>query len=84
MGEHKKGFTRRQILAGSGAALASATLVSPGCAREEASFKWDHEKISNEASKRNFRIMKYLEYKSYTGSIEYSSEDNLLYGKVVN
>jgi predicted HicB family RNase H-like nuclease len=27
--------------------------------------------------------MKYLEYKSYTGSIEYSPEDNLLYGKVL-
>ena len=27
--------------------------------------------------------MKYLEYKGYTGSIEYSSEDNLLYGKVL-
>ena len=27
--------------------------------------------------------MKYLEYKGYTGSIEYSREDNLLYGKVL-
>jgi predicted HicB family RNase H-like nuclease len=27
--------------------------------------------------------MKYLEYKGYTGSIEYSSEDNLLFGKVL-
>jgi len=27
--------------------------------------------------------MKNLEYKGYTGSIEYSSEDNLLYGKVL-
>lgn len=27
--------------------------------------------------------MKYLEYKGYTGSIEYSQEDNLLYGKVL-
>ena len=27
--------------------------------------------------------MKYLEYKGYTGSIEYSSEDGLLYGKVL-
>ncbi len=27
--------------------------------------------------------MKYLEYKGYTGSIEYSTEDNLLYGKVL-
>ena len=27
--------------------------------------------------------MKYLNYKSYTGSIEYSEEDNLLYGKVL-
>lgn len=27
--------------------------------------------------------MKYLEYKGYTGSIEYSSEDKLLYGKVL-
>ena len=27
--------------------------------------------------------MKYLEYKGYTGSIEYSVEDNLLYGKVL-
>lgn len=26
--------------------------------------------------------MKYLEYKGYTGSIEYSPDDNLLYGKV--
>jgi len=27
--------------------------------------------------------MKYLEYKGYTGSIEYSAEDNLLYGQVL-
>lgn len=27
--------------------------------------------------------MKYLEYKGYTGSIEYSTEDGLLYGKVL-
>lgn len=27
--------------------------------------------------------MKYLEYKGYTGSIEYNSEDNLLFGKVL-
>ena len=27
--------------------------------------------------------MKYLEYKGYTGSIEYNSDDNLLYGKVL-
>ena len=27
--------------------------------------------------------MKFLEYKGYTGSIEYSREDNLLYGKVI-
>ncbi len=27
--------------------------------------------------------MKYLEYKGYTGSIEYSPEDNLLYGQVL-
>jgi len=27
--------------------------------------------------------MKYLEYKGYTGTIEYSREDKLLYGKVV-
>lgn len=27
--------------------------------------------------------MKYLEYKGYTGSIEYSPEDNLLYGKIM-
>lgn len=27
--------------------------------------------------------MKYLEYKGYSGSIEYSVEDNLLYGKVL-
>lgn len=27
--------------------------------------------------------MKYLEYKGYTGSIEYSPEDDLLYGKVL-
>ena len=27
--------------------------------------------------------MKYLEYKGYSGSIEYSSEDGLLYGKVL-
>ncbi len=27
--------------------------------------------------------MKHLEYKGYTGSIEYSKEDNLLYGKVL-
>lgn len=27
--------------------------------------------------------MKYLEHKGYTGTIEYSPEDNLLFGKVV-
>jgi predicted HicB family RNase H-like nuclease len=27
--------------------------------------------------------MKYLEHKGYTGSIEYSAEDDLLYGKVL-
>ena len=27
--------------------------------------------------------MKYLEHRGYTGSIEYSQEDNLLYGKVL-
>jgi predicted HicB family RNase H-like nuclease len=27
--------------------------------------------------------MKYLEYKGYTGSIEYSEEDGLLFGKVL-
>ncbi len=27
--------------------------------------------------------MKYLDYKSYTGSIEYNKEDDLLYGKVL-
>lgn len=27
--------------------------------------------------------MKYLEYKGYTGSIEYSPEDDLLYGKIL-
>lgn len=27
--------------------------------------------------------MKYLEYKGYTGSIEYSEEDNLLYGQIL-
>jgi len=27
--------------------------------------------------------MKHLEYKGYTGSIEYSKEDNLLFGKVL-
>jgi len=27
--------------------------------------------------------MKYLEYKNYSGSIEYSKEDDLLYGKVL-
>ncbi len=27
--------------------------------------------------------MRYLEYKGYTGSIEYSQEDNLLYGNVL-
>jgi len=27
--------------------------------------------------------MKYLEYKNYTGSIEYCKEDDLLYGKVL-
>ena len=27
--------------------------------------------------------MKHLEYKSYTGSIEYSREDNVLYGKLL-
>ena len=27
--------------------------------------------------------MKYLEYKGYTGTIEYSQEDEILYGKVI-
>ena len=27
--------------------------------------------------------MKYLEYKGYSGSIEYGEEDNLLYGKIL-
>ncbi len=27
--------------------------------------------------------MRYLDYRGYTGSIEYSAEDNLLYGKVL-
>lgn len=27
--------------------------------------------------------MKYLEYKGYTGTIEYSQEDNLLFGKIL-
>ena len=27
--------------------------------------------------------MKYLEYKGYSGSIEYSAEDNLLYGQIL-
>ena len=27
--------------------------------------------------------MDYLEYKGYTGSLEYSEEDNCLYGKVL-
>ncbi|MEX2591433.1 MAG: type II toxin-antitoxin system HicB family antitoxin [Anditalea sp.] len=27
--------------------------------------------------------MKYLEYKGYTGSIEYNEEDNLLYGQIL-
>ncbi len=41
--------------------------------------------INNETSsnKRNIRAMKYLEHKGYTGSIEYSKEDELLYGKVL-
>jgi 3-oxosteroid 1-dehydrogenase len=43
MGDRNKGFTRRQVLAGSGAALASAAFVSPGCAREDASVNWDHQ-----------------------------------------
>jgi predicted HicB family RNase H-like nuclease len=29
------------------------------------------------------RTMKHLEYKGYTGTIEYSTEDGLLYGKVI-
>lgn len=43
MGERHKGFTRRQILAGAGAAVASAGIISLGSAGEEASLKWDHE-----------------------------------------
>jgi len=39
--------------------------------------------LSIETNKRNFGAMKYLEYKDYMGTIEYSSEDNLLYGKVL-
>jgi predicted HicB family RNase H-like nuclease len=42
-----------------------------------------HEEVSNETNKGNTGIMKYLEYKGYTGSIEYSPDDNLLYGKVL-
>jgi len=43
MATQHKGFTRRQILAGAGAAVASAGVVSLGSASEEESFHWDHE-----------------------------------------
>ncbi|WP_332914202.1 type II toxin-antitoxin system HicB family antitoxin [Algoriphagus boritolerans] len=33
--------------------------------------------------KKNYKHLKYLEYKGFTGSIEYSPEDDLLFGKVL-
>ncbi len=43
MGAQHKGLTRRQVLAGAGAAVATAGVVSLGSASEEASISWDHE-----------------------------------------
>lgn len=42
-----------------------------------------YETVSIKASQRSIRLMKYLEYKGYTGAIEYSREDKLLFGKVL-
>ncbi len=41
------------------------------------------KKYQMKQSKRGIRLMKNLEYRGYTGSIEYSGEDDLLYGKVL-
>jgi len=38
-----KGFTRRQVLAGAGAAVASAGIISLGSKSAEAEYSWDHE-----------------------------------------
>jgi len=43
MGKQHKGFTRRQVLVGTGAAVASASVISLGSASEEAAQKWNHE-----------------------------------------
>jgi len=45
--------------------------------------KWNYENISIKANQRKTGVMKNLNYKGYLGSIEYSEEDNLLYGKVL-
>jgi hypothetical protein len=35
------------------------------------------KKVSVETNQRTIRAMRYLEYKDYTGSLEYDEEDNL-------
>jgi len=41
------------------------------------------ENLSVKTNKRNFGLMKHLDYKGYAGTIEYSQEDQLLFGKIV-
>ena len=43
MARQDKGLTRRQMLAGTGAAIASAGVVSLGSADQGESINWDHE-----------------------------------------
>ena len=43
MGKKREGVTRRQVLAGTGAAVATLGVVSLGSASEQASVNWDHE-----------------------------------------
>jgi len=45
--------------------------------------QWIDEALPDETNTRIITIMKNLEYKGYAGSIEYSPEDSLLYGKVL-
>ena len=42
-GGGRKGLTRRQVLAGTGAAFASAGLITLGSKSAEASYSWNHE-----------------------------------------
>ncbi len=42
-----------------------------------------YEAISIKTIKGDFRVMKYLDHKGYNGTIEYSEEDSLLFGKIL-